>query len=88
LEDASAEGDRIRVVIRGSAINQDGDGWLDGAPNGAAVVAQHGLFTDALKRAGGLSGGLSTLLEAHGTGNHHWASRSLKCRGPGVYGRA
>jgi acyl transferase domain-containing protein/NADPH:quinone reductase-like Zn-dependent oxidoreductase/acyl carrier protein len=64
LEDAIADGDRIRAVIRGSAINQDGASGGLTVPNG---VAQQRVITDALKRAGVAPSDVG-YLEAHGTG--------------------
>ena len=64
LEDALRDGDRIRAVIRGSAINQDGASGGLTVPNG---VAQQRVITDALKRAGVAPGDVG-YLEAHGTG--------------------
>lgn len=64
LEDAIADGDRIRAVIRGSAINQDGASGGLTVPNG---VAQQRVITDALKRAD-LEPREVNYLEAHGTG--------------------
>ncbi len=64
LEDALRDGDRIRAVIRGSAINQDGASGGLTVPNG---VAQQRVITDALKRAGVAPSDVG-YLEAHGTG--------------------
>ncbi|MGE2833199.1 SDR family NAD(P)-dependent oxidoreductase [Mycobacterium sp. SMC-4] len=64
LEDALADGDRIRAVIRGSAINQDGASGGLTVPNG---VAQQQVIAAALKRAG-LDPADVGYLEAHGTG--------------------
>src|SRR6267378_8241794 len=64
LEDAIRDGDRIRAVIRGSAINQDGASGGLTVPNG---VAQQRVIADALKRSG-LAPGDVGYLEAHGTG--------------------
>ncbi len=64
LEDAIRDGDRIRAVIRGSAINQDGASGGLTVPNG---VAQQRVIADALKRAD-LEPSEVDYLEAHGTG--------------------
>ena len=64
LEDAIRDGDRIRAVIRGSAINQDGASGGLTVPNG---VAQQRVIADALKRAD-LEPSDVEYLEAHGTG--------------------
>lgn len=64
LEDAIRDGDRIRAVIRGSAINQDGASGGLTVPNG---VAQQRVITEALKRAGVEPADVG-YLEAHGTG--------------------
>ena len=64
LEDAIEDGDRIRAVIRGSAINQDGASGGLTVPNG---VAQQRVIADALKRAD-LEPSDVGYLEAHGTG--------------------
>ena len=64
LEDAIRDGDRIRAVIRGSAINQDGASGGLTVPNG---VAQQRVIAEALKRAG-LEPRDVGYLEAHGTG--------------------
>ncbi|WP_442931634.1 type I polyketide synthase [Mycobacterium sp. 050128] len=64
LGDAIRDGDRIRAVIRGSAINQDGASGGLTVPNG---VAQQRVIAEALKRAG-LEPRDVGYLEAHGTG--------------------
>ncbi|CAM5707027.1 type I polyketide synthase [Mycolicibacterium aubagnense] len=64
LEDAVRDGDRIRAVIRGSAINQDGASGGLTVPNG---VAQQRVIAEALERAR-LEPADVGYLEAHGTG--------------------
>lgn len=64
LEDAIRDGDRVRAVIRGSAINQDGASGGLTVPNG---IAQQRVIAEALKRAGVAPGDVG-YLEAHGTG--------------------
>lgn len=64
LDDAIRDGDRIRAVIRGSAINQDGASGGLTVPNG---VAQQRVIAEALQRAGVAAGDVG-YLEAHGTG--------------------
>ena len=64
LEDAIRDGDRIRAVIRGSAINQDGASGGLTVPNG---VAQQRVIAAALQRAD-LEPRDVGYLEAHGTG--------------------
>ncbi len=64
LEDAVRDGDHIRAVIRGSAINQDGASGGLTVPNG---VAQQRVIGAALRRAGVAPRDVD-YLEAHGTG--------------------
>ncbi|TRW87916.1 SDR family NAD(P)-dependent oxidoreductase [Mycolicibacterium sp. 018/SC-01/001] len=64
FEDAVRDGDHIRAVIRGSAINQDGASGGLTVPNG---VAQQRVIGAALRRAG-VAPSEVDYLEAHGTG--------------------
>jgi acyl transferase domain-containing protein/acyl-CoA synthetase (AMP-forming)/AMP-acid ligase II/acyl carrier protein len=64
LSDAQSAGDRVRAVVRGSAINHDGDSNGLTAPSRAA---QREVIAQALKVAG-VSAGDVSYLEAHGTG--------------------
>jgi acyl transferase domain-containing protein/NADPH:quinone reductase-like Zn-dependent oxidoreductase/acyl carrier protein len=63
-KDAIRDGDRIRAVIRGSAINQDGASSGLTVPNG---IAQQRVIAKALECAGIAPGDVG-YLEAHGTG--------------------
>ncbi len=64
LSDAVERGDRIRAVIRGSALNNDGRSNGLTAPNGAA---QRRLLLDALRASRTQPDELG-FIEAHGTG--------------------
>jgi acyl transferase domain-containing protein len=64
LKDAQADGDRIRAVILGDAINQDGRSNGLTAPNPAAQVA---VLKEAYERAGVAPADVQ-YIEAHGTG--------------------
>jgi acyl transferase domain-containing protein/NADPH:quinone reductase-like Zn-dependent oxidoreductase len=64
LSDAIAQGDRIRAVIRGSAINHDGRSSVLTAPRGPA---QEAVIREALKDAQIRPGDVS-FIETHGTG--------------------
>ena len=65
LSDAEADGDRIRGVIRGSAVNQNGAAAALTVPNG---TAQERLFEEALSEAGIAPSELD-YLEVHATGS-------------------
>ena len=64
LADAVAAGDRVRAVIRGSALNHDGRAAGLTAPSGRA---QEAVIRAALANAG-LAPGEVDAIEAHGTG--------------------
>jgi amino acid adenylation domain-containing protein len=64
LADAQADGDRIRAVLRASAVRQDGVRAGLTVPNGAA---QQRLIAATLERAG-LAPAAIDYVEAHGTG--------------------
>jgi acyl transferase domain-containing protein/NAD(P)-dependent dehydrogenase (short-subunit alcohol dehydrogenase family)/acyl carrier protein len=64
LSDAIADGDPIRAVIRGSAVNHDGRSAGLTAPNGAA---QREVIGQALANAG-LEAGRVSYVETHGSG--------------------
>ncbi|MFD3925649.1 type I polyketide synthase [Streptomyces sp. NPDC058614] len=64
LADARRDGDRVLAVIRGSAVNNDGQATRLTAPS---TVMQQELFRDAVSRAG-IDPGEVGLVEAHGPG--------------------
>jgi polyketide synthase PksN len=64
LDDAIADGDVVRAVIRGTAVNQDGRSSGLTAPSGPA---QEAVITRALAAAG-VAGADVGYVEAHGTG--------------------
>ncbi|MET9760110.1 SDR family NAD(P)-dependent oxidoreductase [Streptomyces sp. NPDC006372] len=65
LSDALADGDPIRGIIRGSAVNNDGSDKVSfGAPS---VSGQTAVITEAMRRSG-LSPRDIGYVEAHGTG--------------------
>ncbi|MDR5728643.1 MAG: SDR family NAD(P)-dependent oxidoreductase [Terriglobia bacterium] len=64
LSDALQDGDRVRAVIRGTAVNHDGKTTVLTAPNG---LAQEALFRAALSNAMLAPGDIS-YIETHGTG--------------------
>ena len=64
LSDALQDGDRVRAVIRGTAVNHDGRTTVLTAPNG---LAQEAVLRAALKNAM-LEAGDVSYIETHGTG--------------------
>ena len=64
LSDALQDGDRIRAVIRGSAVNHDGRSTVLTAPNG---LSQQAVIRSALRNAR-LQPHEISYVEAHGTG--------------------
>ncbi|MEY9842154.1 type I polyketide synthase [Streptacidiphilus sp. EB103A] len=64
LADARRDGDRVLSVIRGSAVNNDGQATRLTAPS---TLMQQELFRDAVRRAG-IDPGEVGLVEAHGPG--------------------
>jgi acyl transferase domain-containing protein len=64
LADALQDGDRIRAVVRGSAVNHDGRSTVLTAPNG---LSQQAVIRSALRNARLESHEIS-FVEAHGTG--------------------
>ena len=65
LSDAEADGDRIRGVVRGTAVNQNGAAAALTVPNG---TAQEQLFAETLSQAGMAPADVD-YLEVHGTGS-------------------
>ena len=64
MDDALKNGDQIKAIIRGSAVNEDGHSNGLTAPNG---LAQQRVIRQALYNAG-ISPALVSYVEAHGTG--------------------
>ncbi len=64
LSDALQDGDRIRAIIRGSAVNHDGRSTVLTAPNG---LAQQAVIQSALQNARVDASDVS-YIETHGTG--------------------
>ena len=82
LTEAQADGDRIRAVIRGSAVNQSGASAGLTVPNGPA---QERVIEEALARAG-VPPAEVDYLEAHGMGSAFGDSVELRAAAA-VYGR-
>ena len=82
LTEAQADGDRIRAVIRGSAVNQSGAAAGLTVPNGPA---QERVIEEALARAG-VPPAEVDYLEAHGMGSAFGDSVELRAAAA-VYGR-
>lgn len=64
LSDALANGDQIKAIIRGTAVNEDGRSNGLTAPNG---LSQQHVIRQALRQAG-VAPHLVSYVEAHGTG--------------------
>ncbi|MEU6148382.1 type I polyketide synthase [Actinosynnema sp. NPDC047251] len=64
LEDAERDHDRILAVLRGSAVNQNGQGHRMTVPSG---IAQEAVFREALRYAG-VDAAEVGMVEAHGPG--------------------
>ncbi|HMB54497.1 MAG TPA: beta-ketoacyl synthase N-terminal-like domain-containing protein, partial [Thermoanaerobaculia bacterium] len=65
LEDALADGDQIRAVVRGSAVNNDGAGKVGFT---APSVAGQAAVIRAAQQAAGVEAASVSYVEAHGTG--------------------
>ncbi len=83
LSDALQDGDRIRAVIRGTAVNHDGRTTVLTAPNG---LAQEAVLRAALKNAM-LEPREITYIETHGTGTSLGDPIEMEAMG-NVYGAA